>query len=325
MLHFFKNLQRAFFYDEDQLMHHSEKQVIATKKDLENRDFGISKITHFLYTYYYNEMPVESPMSTLYNDSAFNRDLATIYPEKKQLSKQWEVLEIDQEYPEKLYVKRHGISLYVDRFIHLPTEEQTRVLKPGDMTDILFSCHYPNISNGFYVYTGEQERAYDHTGTFRVYFNLKFDYAIAFISALLKLLYENQILFEFKVSKQLREQSRIDNAVLYGNKKCFKSILQLLKPLIADKNHFLNPKTSVFHYSYYPGVGIAEEPDVEHNRKESYGTNRCRLLAEGIYDSLDVLKVTEKIPLEGLLKSYKTHGIDINKIYANKNSQLLEP
>ena len=323
MNQFFKTLQTAFTVSDDSLVHNATQKVIVDKEHLDKGLTTISQIAHFLYQYYYNEMDVEDTSLNLQTDPNFEKELAQLFLNKRQKSQQWKVLKIDEN-PAYLYVQRGGITLFVDRLKHLPIEEEQRNAKKDDLITISFPCQYPNISNGFYSFMSEYERNTYSTNTVRIYFNLKPSKAVAFTKLLLEKLYFNTIAFEYKVLKYIKTTQRMDTAVLYFNADEYKKIMDILNPLFIASSAYLNAKNSIFHYKLFPGIGLAEEPLHENKTKrESYGTHRCRLLAEAIFKNLHILKSNNELPSHIFNHSLQNNGIDPKYIFFNGTNSLL--
>lgn len=323
MQQFFKTLQTAFTISEGSLVHNATQKVIVDEKYIDKASSAIAKINHFLYSYYYNETDMEGTYLNLQTDTNFEQSLAQLFSEKRRISQQWKVVKIDEN-PEYLYVRRGKITLFINRLKHLPIVEEQKNAKKDDRITITFPCHYPNISNGFYSFKSEYERNSHNTNTVRVYFNLKPSKAVLFTKLLLEKLYSNSIAFEYKVFKYIKTTQRIDNAVLYFNVSEYEKIIQLLYPLFKTSSAYFNTENSIFHYKLFQGIGLAEEPLQDNPAKrESYGLHRCRLLAEAIYENLDILKSKNEFPVHIFNHSLRNNGINPEYIFCNGNDSLL--
>ena len=320
---FFKTLQTAFTISDDALVHKSTQKVIVEKEYINTEASAVALLSRFLYGHYYNETDMDDTSLNLQTNTEFEQALAQIFPQKRQQSEQWKVVGIDEN-PANLYVQRGGITLLVNRTAHLPLAAAQQNAQKNDLITITFPCQFPNISNGFYVFKSEYERNTFNTNTIRVYFNLKAARAVVFTKLLLEKLYDHQIAFEYKVFKYINTTRRSDNAVLYVNASELADILELLNPLFEMSSSYLNAENSIFHHKLFPGIGLAEEPLQDTSiRRESYGTHRCRLLAEAIYQNLDVLQTTGELPHTIFNKALQNHGIDPAYICCNGNDSAL--
>ncbi len=72
----------------------------------------------------------------------------------------------------------------------------------------------------------------------------------------------------------------------------------------------------VFTKPMAPGIGLAEDPGTE----ESFGQNRCRLLAEGMIRAYEQRARSLDRRLQILAESYAGAGISLTHPYLNRNS-----
>lgn len=320
----FEQLQKAFIYQKGSDLLHFDRSIIATSLELKEYKKAITKITEFLYRIYYSKHDSETKIeqfqeTTLETDDVFILLLSKIYSDKKQASEKWIVKEIVNENTFKVY--KSGITLTIDKNIHLPVGEQSKKISKDDAVTILFSCHFPNISYGFYVYKSDEGEIDISSGVGRIYFNLRFEHAVDFTRELLNRLYEQKLKFDYKIFKTIRTQYRIDSAVLYFSLNDYKELKDIIFPYLLSNTHLFNDEVSVFHYPISKGVGFAEEPLIR-EENESYGLNRCKILAEVIYDSLDTLESTGIISCETFVKKFEQNNINPDKVYLNPNSTL---
>jgi hypothetical protein len=85
--------------------------------------------------------------------------------------------------------------------------------------------------------------------------------------------------YSLKLPVDAAGYKRADAVVLYFDGSCFKLILPALKAIHTAMQDQLWPVVPGMTRALAPGLGLAEDPRTE---TESFGTQRCRLLAEGI-------------------------------------------
>jgi len=324
MRNFFDDLGKAFLYKRNVGLSHYNGELVVNSSELMDIKKATRQITDFIYKTYYSKQGSLSKGKlfdeiTIETDDSFLMKLSTIYSEKMQESNNWIVIEKISEHNFKVF--KQDITLTIDKNIHLPINERTINLRKGDVITILFSCHFPNISHGFYVFKSDMGEIDISLGIGRLYFNLNFEYAVDFSKGLLSLLYSNKLKFDYKIFKNLRTQYRVDSAVLYFSLNDYNQILKLIMPFIFSNPQMFNDEVSVFHNTVAKGVGFAEEP-IEKHEHESYGLNRCRIIAETIYDSLNVIESTGIIPFENFEKKFMQKNINLDKMFLNPNSIL---
>ncbi len=320
---FFEKLDRSLSYKDGDLRSFDGETVVSGK-ELEDPKKSIKRITEFIYSALYagTYSPAgngRGTVITIETDNEFIERLSAIHNGKRQLSENWLIKEIIDE--NVLKVSRNEITLTINRKVHQPENEQAKAPEAGTMTSIFFSCHYPNISAGFYAFKSEEGELNPDDGILRMYFNLRFEHAVDFTGGLLDIAYKQKIVFDYKIFKTLRTQSRPDCAVLYFRAEDFETVKETIFPFLSLNAGMFNDEVSSFHYPLFKGVGLAEEPAVKEGH-ESYGLNRCRLIAEVVYNSLDELEKNGHIPYERFESHFQKNGIDIHRIYLNLISPL---
>jgi hypothetical protein len=139
-----------------------------------------------------------------------------------------------------------------------------------------------NEHPGFYLALSETPLDEDDPATFfRLYWNVNARGAPPLLSAVTQHLNRFQVPFRFKCLLNWREYGRADAAVLFVNKRFHSIVLDLLPRIYADIKGELNADTPLFTKILAPGLGLGEDP----GNGESFGMNRCRLLAEGLWNA----------------------------------------
>jgi len=318
MRNFFKHIGKNFSYDQVVGLTHINGELVASASNILEKNKVIETITYFIYTTYYSKLKTRKEYGfidevDINTDNNFMIELSKIHPYKTLKSYNWLVIKRIERSIFK--VLKNNITLTIDKNVHLPKDHRKLNLEVGSQAVVLFSCHYPNISHGFYVYKSEIEEVNINAGIGRLYFNINHNYAIDFTKKLLTILYETQLKFDYKIFKNIRNQYRIDSAVLYFSLDNYREILNIIKPFLYVNEQMLNNEVSIFHQFISKGVGFAEEPLKQILGGESYGWNRCRIIAEVIYDSLEYIKRTGIVPLEKFIQKFIQKDIDINRIY----------
>jgi hypothetical protein len=112
----------------------------------------------------------------------------------------------------------------------------------------------------------------------RVYWHVGPAGAPALMRALTARLNAEEVPFRLKVADHPFRLDRCDAAVLYLPAAAFPALRETLEGLAAGLTAHLRPRIPAFTLRLAPGVGLAEDDGAA----ESFGTRRCRLLAEGI-------------------------------------------
>jgi HopA1 effector protein family len=320
MLRLLHKISRAFYRHNDELNHH---QYGAIFKQHRNRaaKLSIQQLTHFIYNYYYctnRQYHRNTHQTIMETDERFQRQLSHLFKDAVFPDFDWNVKNVIDD--AILLVTKGGITLTITKNKHLPEKERKRHLKEGDVTAILCSCHFPNVSPGFYLYKSLDGSMDFNKKVVRIYFNVHYRSAISFVEQLLEKLYSNSFSFQFKIAKELKRVHRADSAVLYFYRNDFEKIWNAIIPWLVNHPSFLKKTVSPFHYKIIPGAGLAEEPEIK-REMESYGLHRSRILAEAIYH-LFFVENRKKISKTDLLAAFQDEGLNVHEIYLNPGSTL---
>jgi len=125
-----------------------------------------------------------------------------------------------------------------------------------------------------------------------------------------------QVPFRFKFLNRSEFYGRSDAAVLYTARRHFRIASELLAPLYADLCGGLEADTPLFTKVLAPGLSLAEDP----GNGESFGMNRCRLLAEAIVDAFRAGQQTVEARLQATERRFQDAGFTLTAPYLNPGS-----
>jgi hypothetical protein len=133
---------------------------------------------------------------------------------------------------------------------------------------------------GYYFAFGESlDELADNLSLTRLYFHCRAEDAVLLVSELTAALNRFQTPFQLKTPTAPALYGRTDAAVLYVGGRYFPIAARIVE-FVREKVR-LEPATPLFTKTLWPGVGAAVEPGTG----ESFGSHRCRLVAEGIVDA----------------------------------------
>ncbi len=170
---------------------------------------------------------------------------------------------------------------------------------------------------GYYVALGNVPFPDDGTRELvRFYFNLKANGAsrlIEFITTRLNLI---EIPFQLKVLDNPSLYNRCDAGVLYVSKTQFNVVADVISHNYIKCMECLKPGTPIFTKTLAQGLGLAEDPP-DH---QSFGRNRCGLLAEGIVRAKErrILSIDDRIAVVDQV--FRESGISLQMPYLNSGS-----
>ena len=93
----------------------------------------------------------------------------------------------------------------------------------------------------------------------------------------------------------------------------------LYKGVYGEAQPHFQPEVPLFTMQLEPGLGLAEEPDQKFAEKESFGINRCQIVANGLLEAWHNGHSEEK--MTSILQQLSLLGIDWQRAYLNANSE----
>ncbi|WP_349262604.1 T3SS effector HopA1 family protein [Allocoleopsis sp.] len=230
----------------------------------------------------------------------------------------WFVLR--QECDGSLAVKKGSLILHIERTSHLQPTQATATV--GESVAIRMPRNL--VQNGFYVAVGNagsENSSNLNVRKVRIYFNLSPEGAIAIMSAITRQLNKVGIPFTFKALYNPSSYGRYDSAVLYFERSNYEVVRQVVEKVYAENYSHFYQEVPLFTKFLAPGLALAEEPDCKFAAKESFGMNRCQIVANGLLDAWQKGEDSPESRMESILQQFSQQGIDYSKPYLNANSQ----
>ncbi|MEA5516751.1 T3SS effector HopA1 family protein [Nodularia sp. UHCC 0506] len=228
-----------------------------------------------------------------------------------------------------LAVKKGELTLHIERdasgdrrYRHLQDTEKSATV--GNTVAILMPKNF--VQNGFYMAVSNQGvEDYTHpqqpSQTVRIYFNLTPEGAIAVMSALTQKLNEIGIPFTFKALYNPADYGRYDSGVLYFQKNHYATVRTVLQIVYIQTRKHFQPEIPLFTKFLASGLGLAEEPDQKFSTQESFGMNRCQIVANGLLSAWHQGDDTPEARLNAIFQSFSLLGIDWERAYLNAKSE----
>jgi HopA1 effector protein family len=188
----------------------------------------------------------------------------------------------------------------------------------GDNVSILMPKNL--VQNGFYVAVSNAGLN-THPNTVRVYFNLTPEGAVAVMENLTQQLNAIDILFTFKALYNPSDYDRYDSAVLYFDRSNYEAVRQVLKNIYPETQPHFRQEIPLFTKLLASGLALAEEPDLKFTAQESFGMNRCQIIANGLLEAKRQGDESLQNRMDAILKQFSMVGIDWQRPYLNNNSE----
>jgi hypothetical protein len=217
----------------------------------------------------------------------------------------------------RLLVRRNRLELWA-----LP--EDCRSAQNGQVSEgATIGVHFPKefrlISPGFYVAKSDIEMPESKSQiVLRFYWNLKAHSAVPLMRALTGELNDIGVPFRFKVASNESSFVRCDSGVLYVAKNDFGVVSRVVRRVYAEiGTKDFNPRVPALTKTLAPGLGLAEDPG---SQLGSFGTHRCRLLAEGLIQAQRIGRQSLRERLAVVEGRFAEDGLSLERPFLNSGS-----
>ncbi|NEO47337.1 MAG: hypothetical protein F6K55_25720 [Moorea sp. SIO4A3] len=232
----------------------------------------------------------------------------------------WLVLR--QESDGTLAVNKGGLTLHIEPKEHLQPEAQSPAV--GEEVAVLLP---PNlVQNGFYMAVGNLGM-YDYGNPdsegeiVRIYFNLTAEGAVAVMGSLTQQLNQISVPFSFKVLYHPEDYNRYDSGVLYFDNNDYEAVRLVLQKVYTEHQSHFKPEVPLFTKFLAPGLGLAEEPDQKFADQESFGMNRCQIVANGLLEAHYKGDDSPEARVAAILQEFSLLEIELQQCYLNAKSE----
>jgi hypothetical protein len=168
------------------------------------------------------------------------------------------------------------------------------------------------VQPGFYYMFGEAlGDMWDEVFLTRFYFNCTATHVAELIANVTHAMNRTRVPFRMKALTDSGGYTRTDSMVLYCARRYFavvNHLLALLPPPVLDG---LESAVPLFTKCLRPGIGFAEDP----GNGESFGMNRCQLLAEAIVSAWRWGRVDSDARFEAAAAVFQAAGLSIDQPY----------
>jgi hypothetical protein len=162
--------------------------------------------------------------------------------------------------------------------VSIPEPESS--LAPGDALQLPWPKEAFKVSPGYYLAFGNSVPAKKDT-LIRFYWATRNSGVVQLVRAVTSTLNTAGISFYMKALSDPQSYTRCDAAVVYVSASDARETLSALLPVYGQLAASMRPLVPAFTLRLAPGLGVAQSPTV----RESFGQNRCRLLAESVVEA----------------------------------------
>ena len=228
----------------------------------------------------------------------------------------WLILKEEKDH--SLAVRKDGLTLHIDRDLHLP--ETSRSATVGDLVAIKLPGN--RLENGFYIAIGNSGFANVSSGQ-RVclYFNFEPEGALAVMDSLTQQINELSIPFSFEVLYNPLDYKRYDSGMLYFSKDNYQAVRSIVQTVYTENQTHFQTEIPLFTKFLAPGLGLAEEPDFKFTEEEGFGNNRCQIVTHALLEAWQKGEDSPDSRMAAIMYHFRKRGIDLKQPYLNARSE----
>ena len=295
------------------------------------------QLENFIYGIYYNAS-LRKPLALdanstnpLLHQNLENNIYWGIYPEfvlklhennvgKGYLSQGWDV--VKQENDGTLAVKKDGLTLHIKPDCCLQPGKQEATV--GEVVAIRLPRNL--VQNGFYMAVSNlgspnSNNSMNDSKIVRIYCNFSPEGAVTLMKGMTQQLNEIKIPFVFKALHNPADYGRYDSGVLYFKKNHYQLVWRAIQKIYTENREYFYREIPLFTKFLAPGLGLAEQPDFKFSPQESFGTNRCQMIALGLLEAWQKKDVSPKSRMASILKYFAMFRVNLQRPYLNSDSE----
>jgi hypothetical protein len=190
-------------------------------------------------------------------------------------------------------------------------------VQPGAVVSVYLAKEMRNFQEGFYIALGEQVQPYyEQASLVRVYWNIRPDGAAPMVRDLVGRFNRFQVPFRFKCLAYPELYDRFDAGVLFVGRRRWDITALLVAELYPRFAQYMKPEIPSFTKQLAPGLALAEDP----GSGDSFGTSRCRLIAEGVWQAYQRGQHTEDARLDEIAAAFTRAGLSLSHPWLNPGS-----
>ncbi|MGA7732491.1 MAG: T3SS effector HopA1 family protein, partial [Chloroflexia bacterium] len=217
---------------------------------------------------------------------------------------------------------RAGLLLLVGDGEYKQDPVGLRSISPSESGLMLrFGKDLPSISPGFYMALGDLDldtvgHVHEAGRLVRFYWHVTPEGAVALMRLCTHSLNEAQVPFKLKVLNDPQSYSRSDAAVLYTRQAHYPQVASLLENIYPRIRTELREAVPALTKRLAPGLGLAEDS----GDGDSFGLNRCGLIAEGLIRAYEAGSDSPGMRLEAMAHCVAEAGLSLDHPYLSPNS-----
>jgi hypothetical protein len=229
---------------------------------------------------------------------------------------------IRQENDGVLAVTTGKLTLHINRKLHLKSSDKAASV--GDIVSIRTPRN--RIQKGFYVAVGNAglenyNKQDSQVEVVRIYFNIHAQSAVNIVKSITRQLNKIEVPFTFKTLYNPADYKRYDSGVLYFEKSNYNDIFPVIQTIYRENRSNFKPEVPLFTKFLAPGLALAEEPNYKFFGRESFGMNRCQIIANSLLETWRKGDNSPDTRMKAIHQNFLLLNIDLQSCYLNPHSE----
>ncbi|HEV2417879.1 MAG TPA: T3SS effector HopA1 family protein [Terriglobia bacterium] len=227
----------------------------------------------------------------------------------------WQIYKVEPS--AQIFAQRGGVNRAFQPGQYVIQDGASAGPRAGSSATVFFPKESLTMQPGFYFAFGEAET--DSPADYnlvRFYWNVKSEGAADLMRLSTERLNRFRIPFRMKSLTTRSQYTRLDAAIVYLNKRYFHIAAELLGGVRREMEGRLGEGVPLFTLRLAPGLALAEDP----GNGESFGMNRCRMLAEAVWSAYLQGDQSLSGRLAAIASQFKANGLDLDRPYLNAGS-----
>ncbi len=275
------------------------------------------QLYHYCYCQKFKSILVDIEANLTPEDNFFVQSLSKANQGIERWEAGWQINKIEPS--GQIFAHKSGLTRMLWPGEYISDVGPGMIPKEGMSIRIFCAKESFTLQPGFYfVFSETLADQQDDYSVVRFYWNIGDAGVSRLISLITVDLNRFQVPFKFKCLNNRAQYNRLDPAVLYISKRYYRITVELLLNLYSQIEDYLEKDTPLFTKQLAFGLGFAEDP----GQGESFGMNRCRMIAEGIWNAYSQGSQTEHSRIEALSKLFLHYGISLEHPYLNAGSHF---
>lgn len=252
-----------------------------------------------------------APRASAGETAEFRRRLRAANTAPSYVDADWLLLEFEGD---EVVAARPGLQVWAPLDL---CEPGPLSLVPGEQIGVDMPAELPNVSPGYYTACGADWPASHPPNLVRLYWHLTPESAPPLVQTLTAGLSRLRVPFRLKVLNTPSAYVRCDAGVLYVDHADLRRTQSVIEDAYLEVAPFVTAPIPALTKPLAPGLGLAEDP----SGSESFGENRCRLLAEALVESAELGERTLNARLARVEAHFRRAGLDLERPYLNPGSR----